>query len=38
VLMASLPWETWLRFVVWLVIGLGIYFGYSRKRLQAHGE
>lgn len=37
-LMASLPWETWLRFVVWLVIGLAIYFGYSRKRLQAHGE
>jgi basic amino acid/polyamine antiporter, APA family len=35
VLMFSLPWETWLRFVVWLVIGLGIYFGYSRKRLQA---
>ncbi|MGH9470234.1 MAG: amino acid permease [Terriglobia bacterium] len=30
VLMASLPLETWLRFVIWLVIGLGIYFGYSR--------
>jgi len=38
VLMFSLPWETWLRFVVWLVIGLAIYFGYGRKRLQAHGE
>ena len=35
VLMFSLPWETWLRFVVWLAIGLGIYFGYSRKRVQA---
>lgn len=33
VLMFSLPWETWLRFVVWLAIGLGIYFGYSRKRI-----
>jgi APA family basic amino acid/polyamine antiporter len=33
VLMFSLPWETWLRFVVWLAIGLGIYFGYSRKRV-----
>jgi len=32
VLMVSLPLETWIRFVVWLVIGLGIYFGYSRKR------
>ncbi len=30
VLMASLPLETWLRFLVWLVIGLGIYLGYSR--------
>jgi len=32
VLMLSLPLETWIRFVVWLLIGLGIYFGYSRKR------
>ena len=30
VLMASLPLETWLRFIVWLVIGLLIYFGFSR--------
>jgi basic amino acid/polyamine antiporter, APA family len=30
VLMASLPVETWLRFVVWLVIGLTIYLTYSR--------
>jgi APA family basic amino acid/polyamine antiporter len=30
-LIAQLPWETWLRFVVWLVIGLIIYFAYSRK-------
>jgi basic amino acid/polyamine antiporter, APA family len=33
-LMASLPIETWLRFVVWLVIGLAIYFGYSRHRTE----
>jgi APA family basic amino acid/polyamine antiporter len=32
VLMLSLPLETWIRFVVWLVIGLGIYFFYGRKR------
>jgi APA family basic amino acid/polyamine antiporter len=30
ILMASLPIETWLRFLIWLVIGLGIYLGYSR--------
>lgn len=32
VLMLSLPLETWLRFVVWLLIGLGIYFSFSKKR------
>lgn len=31
-LMAMLPWDTWLRLIVWLLIGLGIYFGYSRQR------
>jgi APA family basic amino acid/polyamine antiporter len=31
-LMAGLPIITWLRFVVWLVIGLLIYFFYSRHR------
>jgi basic amino acid/polyamine antiporter, APA family len=30
--MLGLPLETWIRFVVWLVIGLFIYVGYSRKR------
>ena len=30
ILMASLPVETWLRFLVWLVIGLVIYLSYSR--------
>ena len=34
ILMLSLPLETWVRFVVWLVIGLFIYFGYSRKRVE----
>jgi APA family basic amino acid/polyamine antiporter len=29
VLMLSLPIETWIRFFVWLVIGLIIYFGYG---------
>jgi APA family basic amino acid/polyamine antiporter len=35
-LMKDLPGATWLRFVIWLVIGMVIYFLYSRKhsRLQ----
>jgi APA family basic amino acid/polyamine antiporter len=31
-LMAGLPIITWARFLIWLVIGLVIYFGYSRHR------
>lgn len=31
-LMAGLPMITWLRFFVWLVVGLCVYFTYSRKR------
>ncbi|WP_433602616.1 amino acid permease [Nocardia sp. CA-135953] len=36
----SLPWETWLRFAVWLVIGLAVYFGYSRmhSKLERDGD
>ncbi len=30
-LMLTLPGDTWIRLVVWLIIGLAIYFGYSRK-------
>jgi APA family basic amino acid/polyamine antiporter len=33
--MAGLPWQTWVRFAVWLVIGLAIYivYGFRRSRL-----
>ncbi|WP_316828183.1 amino acid permease [Pedobacter miscanthi] len=31
-MMVFLPWETWVRLAVWLVIGLAIYFGYGKKK------
>jgi len=30
-LMLTLPADTWIRLVVWLLIGFAIYFGYSRR-------
>src|SRR5258706_9905323 len=38
VLIVSLPWVTLVRFVVWLVIGLAIYFLYSRRRSRLQRE
>jgi APA family basic amino acid/polyamine antiporter len=31
IIMVSLPLDTWIRLIVWLVIGFVIYFSYSRK-------
>jgi APA family basic amino acid/polyamine antiporter len=31
-LMLGLPWVTWLRFALWLVAGLTVYFLYGRRR------
>jgi APA family basic amino acid/polyamine antiporter len=31
-LMANLQWITWVAFIVWLAIGLAVYFGYARRR------
>jgi APA family basic amino acid/polyamine antiporter len=33
----GLGWPNWLRLGVWLVIGLGIYFGYGVKHSKVHG-
>jgi APA family basic amino acid/polyamine antiporter len=30
-LMTSLPWHTWERLILWMAIGIAIYFGYSRR-------
>jgi APA family basic amino acid/polyamine antiporter len=38
ILMLSLPLETWVRFFVWLVIGLFIYFFYGQKRTRGFAE
>ncbi len=38
VLMLSLPLETWVRFVVWLIIGSGIYFAFGRRHSELAGQ
>jgi APA family basic amino acid/polyamine antiporter len=30
-LMYGLPWDTWLRLIVWLVLGFAVYFAYSQR-------
>lgn len=37
-LMLTLPGDTWVRLIVWLLIGFVIYFGYSRKHSRLQRE
>ncbi|WP_178946036.1 amino acid permease [Kocuria sp. TGY1127_2] len=37
-LMMNLPLETWIRFVVWLAIGIVVYFAYSRHHSRLRHE
>jgi len=37
-LMIALPWVTWLRFMVWMALGIAIYFLYSRKHSKLRNE
>lgn len=37
-LMLSLPIETWYRFIIWLVIGLVIYFAYGQNHSKLRGK
>ncbi len=39
-MMAALPLDTWLRLIIWLIIGMAVYFGYGQKhsRVQARAR
>ena len=37
-LMYGLPFDTWMRLIVWMLIGLGIYFAYSVKHSKLRTE
>jgi APA family basic amino acid/polyamine antiporter len=36
--MVSLPLSTWIRLVVWLVVGMAVYFGYGKRRAARHRD
>jgi basic amino acid/polyamine antiporter, APA family len=38
VLMLSLPWSTWERLMIWMAIGVAVYFAYGYRHSQAPEE
>lgn len=36
-MMVALPLDTWIRLIVWLLIGLAIYFGYGKRHSKLRG-
>jgi APA family basic amino acid/polyamine antiporter len=37
-LMLGLPWVTWLRFVIWLIVGMALYLAYGYKNSKLRDE
>ena len=37
-LMRGLPWITWIRFGIWLIIGMAIYFSYGYRKSHLHAR
>jgi APA family basic amino acid/polyamine antiporter len=37
-LLSHLPWATWERFLIWMAIGLVVYFGYGMRRSKLAGN
>ncbi|MER7501733.1 amino acid permease [Nonomuraea pusilla] len=37
-LMLNLPVQTWLRFIIWMIIGVVLYFAYGYRHSRAHRE
>jgi APA family basic amino acid/polyamine antiporter len=37
-MMAFLPGDTWIRLIVWMVIGFAIYFAYGKSHARTAGD